>query len=223
MICPNCRAEYRDGFTVCVDCEIPLVAQLPTPNLSPDTNAPVQADATDYQPHEDPYCAFWHGNDARLHAELCSVLDEAGIPHKTVHRTDRLFNTNRYNAFQIGVPYSLFEDAERAVQDAFGTNDNDGTIAVVTLSAPETGHSSNPSDAPRSALLNAINEDLTADIWTVDLPENMEKVREWMHKYDIPVHWLESGGKSHLLVEKSGADELRKIVKAILEGNPPSL
>ena len=28
MICPNCRAEYRDGFTTCADCEIPLVADL---------------------------------------------------------------------------------------------------------------------------------------------------------------------------------------------------
>lgn len=28
MICPNCHAEYRDGFTTCADCEIPLVADL---------------------------------------------------------------------------------------------------------------------------------------------------------------------------------------------------
>lgn len=28
MICPNCHAEYRDGFTTCADCEIPLVEDL---------------------------------------------------------------------------------------------------------------------------------------------------------------------------------------------------
>jgi len=28
MICPSCHAEYRDGFTTCADCEIPLVADL---------------------------------------------------------------------------------------------------------------------------------------------------------------------------------------------------
>lgn len=25
MICPNCRAEYRDGFTRCSDCDVDLV------------------------------------------------------------------------------------------------------------------------------------------------------------------------------------------------------
>jgi hypothetical protein len=28
MICPSCHAEYRDGFTRCADCEIPLVESL---------------------------------------------------------------------------------------------------------------------------------------------------------------------------------------------------
>ena len=29
MFCPKCRAEYREGFDKCVDCQIPLVSQLP--------------------------------------------------------------------------------------------------------------------------------------------------------------------------------------------------
>jgi hypothetical protein len=29
MICPNCKAEYREGYTVCADCEVPLVEKLP--------------------------------------------------------------------------------------------------------------------------------------------------------------------------------------------------
>ncbi|RPJ60266.1 MAG: hypothetical protein EHM23_11015 [Acidobacteria bacterium] len=28
MICPNCKAEYREGYTVCSDCEVPLVERL---------------------------------------------------------------------------------------------------------------------------------------------------------------------------------------------------
>jgi hypothetical protein len=28
MICPNCHAEFREGFTTCSDCEIPLVDDL---------------------------------------------------------------------------------------------------------------------------------------------------------------------------------------------------
>jgi len=31
VYCPQCRAEYRDGFTECSDCRVPLVAGSPPP------------------------------------------------------------------------------------------------------------------------------------------------------------------------------------------------
>lgn len=34
MFCPQCRAEYREGFDRCVDCRVPLVNELPPEPVS---------------------------------------------------------------------------------------------------------------------------------------------------------------------------------------------
>jgi putative signal transducing protein len=44
MFCPDCRAEYRPGFTHCVDCDVDLVELLPerhAPEPGPEETGPV--------------------------------------------------------------------------------------------------------------------------------------------------------------------------------------
>ncbi len=36
MICPKCKAEYREGYTVCVDCQVPLVEALSEEDEQPE-------------------------------------------------------------------------------------------------------------------------------------------------------------------------------------------
>ena len=108
MFCPQCNAEYRPGFSRCSDCDVDLVQAPPHFALA---GAPPPAEPGD--PNEDPFCSFWKGQDARVHAELREVLDEAGIPHKTVYRRDHLFNLSNYPAFEVGIPFSLFEEQEQ--------------------------------------------------------------------------------------------------------------
>ncbi|HKT46407.1 MAG TPA: hypothetical protein VJP87_02685 [Candidatus Acidoferrales bacterium] len=76
-------------------------------------------------PDQDPFCAFWTGDDPRVHAELCALLDEEHIPYRTLRRQDHLFNINTKNAFTLGIPFSHFERAENAVKEAYGSDDAD--------------------------------------------------------------------------------------------------
>ena len=81
-------------------------------------------------PNEDPFCSFWKGTDLRVCTEICTVLDEAGIPHKTIRRQDHLFNLNNQSPYEVGVPASMYEKAELAIKNAFGTDAEGAEDAV---------------------------------------------------------------------------------------------
>src|SRR5437879_5496681 len=120
MFCPQCKAEYRPGFTRCSDCDVELVCEPPPAARGLGATGETGSHAED---PDDPFCSFWRGDDPRIHAELCELLNEEGIPHKTIRREDHLFNLNTKSAFEIGIPFSQFEKAEVAIRDAYGTED----------------------------------------------------------------------------------------------------
>src|SRR6266478_2536123 len=131
MICPQCRAEYRRGFTMCADCDVPLVESADLMARSVDDDAAEGGAHRDRagrpaDPNTDPFCSFWKGTDLRVCTEICTVLDEAGIPHKMIRRQDHLFNLSHQSPYQIGVPASLYEKAELAIKEAFGTDQENG-------------------------------------------------------------------------------------------------
>ena len=133
MICPQCKAEYRRGFTVCADCAVPLVESTELARVGTGGDEPP---ATPGDPNEDPFCSFWKGTDLRVCTEVCTVLDEAGIQHKTIRRQDHLFNLNNQAPYEVGVPASLYEKAELAIKDAFGTDAEGSEDAVYESQAP---------------------------------------------------------------------------------------
>ena len=68
MFCPECRAEYREGFYECSDCQVPLVSELP-PKLTPERPAPVHL------------VTVLETGDPALIALVKSLLEDGGIPY----------------------------------------------------------------------------------------------------------------------------------------------
>ena len=68
MYCPQCRCEYRDGFTECSDCHVPLLAGTPPPE-------PVDR----FDPTLDLVVVL-ETNDRIQLALAKGLLEEAGIP-----------------------------------------------------------------------------------------------------------------------------------------------
>ena len=77
MFCPKCRIEYRPGFSVCSDCNVDLVAELPPEperHSSPDAHA--NADALG-----DLLVTVWETFDPAALAVAKSLLNGAGMPY----------------------------------------------------------------------------------------------------------------------------------------------
>jgi hypothetical protein len=235
MICPQCRAEYRQGFTVCADCDIPLVHQY-------ETGAALEAPAPSAEPgdpNEDPFCAFWKGDDRRLHAELTSLLAAAGIPHKTVRRQDHLFNLNNYPVFQIAVPFSFYERAENSIKEAFDLDPTDPD-AVQSLTAspllpdrperirklpamlsPPTNESI---PGPPSAGLpsDSFPVDANVAIWSGDDLSLPEMLTASLNENKIYCRSETTGERITIFVQPENEYPAREIVREVCEASPPS-
>lgn len=214
MYCPNCKAEYREGFTRCADCGVELVHELPAAAIIP--IEPIDPG----DPVEDPFCSFWKGDDPRLHAELSELLGEQSIPYKTIRRQDHLFNWNTKSAFEIGVPFSQFDRAEAAVKDAYGgENEPVSEEVAVPLELPEFLE---PSE-PRPAWDNDhwYPEEATVKIWEGDQLEMGELLAASLRENQIYSRVADTAGIHKLFVLPADELKAREIVREVVEGVPP--
>lgn len=239
MICPRCKAEYRPGFTHCVDCDVDLVWELPKNaiemrQVGVDGGYRVPGGPGD--PNEDPFCSFWKGDDPRVHAELCSVLDEAGIPHNTVFRRDHLFNLRNYAAYEVGVPFSIYERAENAVKEAYGTDnfaDMDAEEAPLlpqgpgrslrelpdTLTPEPEGDIPGPPSAGEGT--DWFPEDATVRVWSTASGESGDFLIAALHENGIRCRLEKNGLRAELYVLPEDESRARELVKEVVEGRPP--
>ena len=235
MICPQCQAEYREGFTVCADCDVPLVPQY-------ETGAPLAAPAPPAapgDPNEDPFCAFWKGDDPRLHAELISILDSADIPHKTIRRQDHLFNLNNYPAFQIAVPFSFYERAENAIKEAFDLDASDPEAVQSLTATPLLADGprgirklpatlSPPADeaipGPPSAgdVSNWFPEDAVASVWSGDDAYLHDMLTASLNENRIHCRSEHAAERITIFVEPADEERALGIIREVCEAAPPA-
>lgn len=231
MFCPQCKAEYRPGFTRCADCDVDLVWELPPNGLA------VRERGEPGDPNEDPFCSFWKGEDPRVHAELCSVLDEAGIPHHTVFRRDHLFNLRNYPSYEVGVPFSMFERAENAVKEGFGGADEEEVTRSVealqllaegpdriwkrpeTMTPPPEESIPGPPSAGEGD--DWFPEDATVRVWHPESGESGDFLVAALHENGIRCRMDRSGQRAALYVLCEDEERAREIVREVVEGRPP--
>lgn len=232
LYCPQCAAEYREGYSSCSDCHVLLGRERPS-NVAEAIPAPGD-------PNEDPFCSFWKGTDSRVHAEICLVLDEAEIPHKTLKSEDRLFNRMDLPRYELGVPASLYEKAEEAIGAAFSSQpllrDTDGLVPEALhkqldfdrdepeLELPSTEHEEPEERHANSAAAvydaEWAEENATSEIWSGPDQNLAEMIEMSLRENDIHTCWQESEGKRIVFALPAEESRAREIVREIVEATP---
>jgi hypothetical protein len=106
MYCPECLAEYREGFTQCSDCRVPLLAGNPP------------ATESDFDPSLNPVVVF-ESADAVKAAMAQGVLDDAGIPYVILNRIATLVqevDPTLYKAVKIQVAVDREQEAREVLE-----------------------------------------------------------------------------------------------------------
>jgi tetratricopeptide (TPR) repeat protein len=120
MFCPKCKAEYRPGYTVCADCEVPLVEQLP---VEPEPEEP--EDAMPFPPGTELVHILdtFNPGDTAL---IKSILDAEGI---------RYWLEGDYSAQYIyhSIPTRLMVPSDQAEKAREALKQLDLSLGQVTL------------------------------------------------------------------------------------------
>lgn len=217
MFCPLCKAEYREGFTRCADCDVDLAPSLP----SSAAGAP-----------EEDLVLVWKGTDAAFFGQLVHSLDGAGI---TCHaRRRQLYTPEEYFAGPgIGSEFELrvFEhDASAARRILEGEFDWQAAYA-------EAGREEQPADEAElisevlpepdgvpneEDVLEWEAEGATEEAWAGEDSAHAKFIRNALRENKVGYRTvIEQAGHERILVRGEDAPRAREIIREVFEGVPP--
>jgi hypothetical protein len=221
MFCPECKAEYRPGFTRCADCDVDLVANLPEARPENSNRSNLRGDRSNPQEISNLQ-EVWTGDDQQSCVATCLRLKDAGIPYEVAQRKKQLLKGDERH-FKIAVPASFYKRAkELAGRGTLDFSDDpedqaimelpdDGLVASTDAAADEGRYSADwyPEDATVEVSSSSTAERSLMIISS--LRENFIRSRE---------HSSPEGSKQIFVLPE---DELRarEIVREIEEGSPP--
>ena len=130
MICPACKAEYRQGFTRCADCDLDLVESFPATGAFDEATSHRGFSSAD-QPLE----KVWNGDDPQSCVSICTGLRNADIPYR-VSEQDRQDLIARERYFAIFVSPSDVQMATEIANDGVSDfDDSEEDQAIMELPA----------------------------------------------------------------------------------------
>jgi hypothetical protein len=216
MFCPQCKAEYRPGFTRCSDCEMDLVERLSESDRSVDTELP---DAS--------LKSVWFCDDRESCLYVCAGLKAAGIPFNVTQRKHQVF-WNMDEHYEVFVPPDFYEKAKTiAEQGCVDFSDTPEDQKIMEL--PDVGRglakhaNRNRSWRPEDAIVEVWSEKVEERAW-------FEQVKglAWMIELSLCENGIgtrigvSQDGFRRIFVRPEDGFQAREVVREIESSAPPT-
>jgi hypothetical protein len=163
MFCPDCKAEYRPGFTRCSDCDVALVERLEETEIH--TNKPDPSGAGEL---------LWTGTDTQTRDEIIDALETANISYHT--RTDKVGSLPGWSR-QVYAIFTHARDHRAASAAREEANRRRESAPEETDEGPGESDSSPP--APQAAENDDELSDVPPDYVAEDFDPNEATVELW--------------------------------------------
>jgi hypothetical protein len=211
MFCPQCRAEYRPGFTHCSDCDVDLVERLSEQEPGSDAAVPQGHSRIAYSTDEQKDCV-----------SVCRGLQAAGIPFEVLQQS-RQFLKSVERRFRIYVPSDSYSRAEEVIRRGqVDFTDEPEDQKVMELAASDGVQIPVPASMhwdPR----HWNSEDAIVEVWCESDQERTRMIElslreNRIHSRSEVLH----DGCCRILVPSRDESRGREIVREIREGIPPT-
>lgn len=208
MFCPQCRVEYRSGFTRCTDCDVELVPAPSRPE-EPSSNALPSGSLQ----------ILWEGEELALFENLREGLEAAGIGYfdqplgiyPGVRRRDP-FPVQPMARFGYQVVV-LSSDLVRARQILGKLLEEEPQDTELPAQDEE------PREKPTTTVLQ--EEALTSEVWYGSDDRLAEFVESALKENGIPIRLENPANQTQIYVSAANETRAREIVKEVVDGVPP--
>jgi hypothetical protein len=216
MFCPECKAEYRDGFTQCADCGAALVSRLD------DAEGPSDDSSVPGRPE-----LLWTGTDAGLAAHIESALDSANISHHQ-HTTDSDLPGLSEPVYAILIRARDHQAAHAALDDVMlrleaapdEREDEPEASDSSTLMPAETDDVDDLSDVPQDYVPDDFDPaEATVEVWSGTDATMRNNLVTFLGGIGIGAATDDSAGKLRIRVTRSSQKRAREMVREVLDAS----
>src|SRR5215475_3843831 len=203
MYCPNCKAEYRPGFTHCYDCDVDLVEELSVDERLVDD--------------EIEWRSVWKGNSQADCVDFCKELREANVPYLVKQTPEGFVRRMEVDfKYEIGVSKADYSRAMEIVGTEEGGSED--SIEISAADAPQIQRSSD-----RVSDGNSYDEGAEVEVFTQARQDHSSIVELSLSTNRIHFRTeVEEDGTRRFFVAPEDEAPAREITRQIREGTPPN-